>query len=244
MDNLKTSFGKRKVTQKQKTSLVQDTFSEIANNYDLMNDFMSFGAHRIWKRQLIEIINVQNSDMIIDVGSGTGDLIKLILNKRPNIKQIYSVDLNKDMLNFGKKKFNNKKIKFIQSNAEKMPFEDNYFDKYIISFCLRNVTDVKKALLEAHRIIKPGGEFYCLEFSTPESIFINNIYKKYKRNIIPWIGEKIASNKNAYKYLEESIDLFPNQKNLLKNIRNIGFVKTKYLNLFNGIVAIHSGFKI
>jgi demethylmenaquinone methyltransferase/2-methoxy-6-polyprenyl-1,4-benzoquinol methylase len=244
MDNLKTSFGKRKVTQNQKTSLVQNIFSNIAENYDLMNDFMSLGAHRLWKKKFIDIINIQNSDTIIDVGSGTGDLIKLILKKQPNIKEIYSVDLNKEMLDYGKKKFKNKNVKFIQSNAQKLPFQDNYFDKYIISFCLRNVTDVKKALSEAYRIIKPGGIFYCLEFSKPESQLVRTIYMQYKKNIIPWIGEKITNNKEAYKYLEESIDLFPNQEQLLQNIKKIGFFKTKYINLFNGIVSIHTGYKI
>ena len=189
------------------------------------------------------MMNIQISDTIIDVGSGTGDLINLILKKEP-IKNIYSVDLNSEMLKYGKKRFNNKKIKFIEANAENLPFENNYFDKYIISFCLRNVTNIRKVLEEAHRILKPGGIFYCLEFSTPESNIVTTIYNSYKKNIIPWIGEKIAKNRQAYKYLEESINQFPDQEELLINIKKIGFKKVKYLNMFNGIVAIHSGFKI
>ena len=243
MDNLKTSFGKRKVSPNAKTSSVQELFSNVAKEYDLMNDLMSLGSHRLWKKELINMMNIQITDSIVDVGSGTGDLINLILKKKL-IKNIYSVDLNKEMLKYGKKRFNNKKIKFIEANAESLPFENNYFDKYIISFCLRNVTNIRKALKEAYRILKPGGIFYCLEFSTPESNIINSIYNRYKKNIIPWIGEKIAKNKQAYKYLEESIDQFPNQEELLINIKKIGFKKVKYLNMFNGIVSIHSGFKI
>jgi ubiquinone/menaquinone biosynthesis methyltransferase len=243
MDNLKTSFGKRKVSQKVKTALVQDVFSDVARNYDLMNDLMSLGAHRLWKRELIEFMNIQCSDSIIDVGSGTGDIISLILKKNI-LNTIYSVDLNNAMLEFGKKKFKKQNIKFIRSNAEKLPFEDNSFDKYIISFCLRNVTDIKKALFEANRIIKPGGMFFCLEFSCPEINIINSLYKIYKKNFIPFIGGKIAKNKKAYQYLEESIDLFPNQENLLRVLKEVGFIQTKYINFFNGIVSMHVGYKI
>ena len=243
MNNLKTSFGKRKVSSDEKTSLVQDVFSDVAKNYDIMNDFMSFGAHRLWKSELIELLNIQKSDKIIDVGSGTGDLINLILKK--NIyKTIYSVDLNEEMLKYGKKKFQNEDIKFIKANAEKLPFIENIFDKYIISFCLRNITDITKALEESYRVLKPGGLFCCLEFSTPATSVVNKIYSQYKKNIIPWVGEKIAQNREAYKYLEESINLFPNQNELEERLKKIGFCQTKYINMFNGIVCIHIGFKI
>ena len=243
MDNLKTNFGKRKVTAKEKTTLVQDVFTDVAKNYDKMNDLMSLGTHRLWKSEFIDFMNIQKSDKIIDVGSGTGDLVSLLLNKKL-IHTIYSVDLNIEMLNYGKKKFIDKKVKFIKADAENLPFESNSFDKYIISFCLRNVTDIKKALFESYRVIKPGGIFYCLEFSNPESLIINNIYKRFKRNFIPWIGKKITNNKEAYKYLEESIDQFPNQEKLVKYIKKIGFDEVRYLNMFNGIVSIHTGFKI
>ena len=243
MNNLKTSFGKRKVDSKVKTKLVQEVFTNVAKDYDLMNDLMSFGSHRLWKSELINLMNIQSPDKIIDVGSGTGDLIKIILDSGFK-NSIYSIDLNNEMLKYGKARFKNKKVKFINANAEKLPFENNSFDKYIISFCLRNVTDIKKALTEAYRVLKPGGIFYCLEFSNPESIIVDKIYKNYKKNIIPWIGEKISNNKQAYSYLEESIDQFPNQETLLSIIKKTGFDKSKYLNMFNGIVALHSGFKI
>ena len=204
---------------------------------------MSFGTHRLWKSEFVNFLNIQKLDKIIDVGSGTGDLINLILKKDLNI-DIYSVDLNDEMLKHGKKRFNNKKVKFNKANAEKLPFKENYFDKYLISFCLRNVTDINLALEEAYRVLKPGGIFYCLEFSSPKSYTLDLIYKRYKKNIIPLIGEKITKNKEAYKYLEESIDLFPNQKKLLSKLKDKGFVEADYLNLFNGIVSIHKGFKV
>ena len=243
MDNLNKSFGKRKVLPKEKTLLVQRVFSDVAKNYDTMNDFMSFGAHRLWKSELTDLLNIQKRDKIIDVGSGTGDLISLI-SKKKLMNELYSVDLNLEMLNFSKKKFKGKNIKFIKANAENLPFENNFFDKYIISFCLRNVTNINKTLLESFRILKPGGIFYCLEFSKPETNIMNKIYNNYKKNIIPWMGEKIAKNKKAYKYLEESITLFPDQNELLNHLKKIGFFRTKYINMFNGIVAIHTGYKI
>ena len=246
MNNLKTNFGKRKIKAEKKTSLVQKLFSEVSKKYDLMNDIMSIGTHRLWKKRLIEIMNINSYDTIIDVGSGTGDLTKIILKENKNAL-IYSVDLNLEMLNEAKKRFNEqqkKNIKFINANAENLPFENNFFDKYIISFCLRNITYIEKALYESFRILKPGGIFYCLEFSAPTSSVINKIYSKYKSKIVPFIGEKVANNKNAYKYLEESISQFPNQNILLSKIDNVGFEKTSYIKLFGGIVSIHMGFKI
>ena len=246
MNNLKTNFGKRKIKAEKKTPLVQKLFSEVSKKYNLMNDIMSFGTHRIWKKRLIEIMNINSNERIIDVGSGTGDLSKIILKENKNVS-IYSVDLNLKMLNEAKKQFNDqqkKKIKFINANAENLPFENNFFDKYVISFCLRNITYIEKALHESFRVLKPGGIFYCLEFSAPTSGLVDIMYSKYKNKVVPFMGEKVANNKNAYKYLEESISQFPNQKILLGKINNVGFEKTSYINLFNGIVSIHIGFKI
>jgi len=157
------------------------------------------------------------------------------------------VDLNKNMLEESKKKIkinNFNKIKFINANAEKLPMEENFFDKYIISFCLRNVTHIDLSLNEAYRILKPGGSFYCLEFSKPKTNLINLFYNKYKSKIIPIMGEKLANNKNAYKYLEESISLFPNQESLLNIMNSAGFKNTSYIDIFDGIVSIHKGYKI
>ena len=246
MDNLKTNFGKRKIKTENKTLLVQRLFSEVSKKYDLMNDIMSFRTHRLWKKRLVEIMNINLNDKIIDVGSGTGDLARIILKENKDIS-IYSVDLNLEMLNEAKKQLNGqqkKNIKFINANAENLPFKNNFFDKYVISFCLRNITYIEKALHESFRVLKPGGIFYCLEFSAPTSNLMDKIYSKYKNKIIPFLGEKVANNRNAYKYLEESISQFPNQKILLDKINNVGFEKTSYINLFDGIVSIHIGFKI
>ncbi len=243
MDNLKTNFGKRKVSTKLKTKLVQDIFTNVASNYDLMNDLMSFGSHRLWKKDLIDLMNIQKNETIVDVGSGTGDLINLILKLEKN-NRIYAVDLNSKMLKYSKKRHKNKNITFLRENAEKLPFDNSSIDKYIISFCLRNVTDIDNTLKEAYRILKPGGVFYCLEFSSPESSLIKQLYNQYKKNVIPWIGLNVAKNKEAYKYLEESIDQFPNQKKLISFLNKIGFMNPYYLNIFNGIVAIHIAYKI
>ena len=237
-----SNFGYSKVTTKEKTKLVQKVFSDVANNYDLMNDVMSFGAHRLWKKSFIDIVNPCEGDKIIDVGSGSGDLVLEILKRDLNLK-IDMIDLNKEMLLEGKKRIKNNNVKFFQQNAEKLSFLDNIYDKYLISFCLRNVTDIDQSLKEAFRILKPGGQYYCLEFSKPNSFVLTNMYSYYKSNIIPTFGKIFSNNRDAYNYLNESIDLFPNQDDLKKRIETAGFKSVKYTNMFDGIVSIHTGYK-
>ena len=237
-----SNFGYSKVTPKEKTKLVQKVFSDVANNYDLMNDVMSFGAHRLWKKSFIDIVNPSLGDRIIDVGSGSGDLVLEILKRDLNLK-IDMVDLNKAMLLEGKKRIKNNNVKFFQQNAENLNFLDNIYDKYLISFCLRNVTDIDQSFKEAFRILKPGGQYYCLEFSRPNSFILANIYSYYKSNIIPTFGKIFSNNRDAYNYLNESIDLFPKQDELKKRIETAGFKSVKYIDLFDGIVSIHTGYK-
>ena len=237
-----SNFGYSKVTPKEKTKLVQKVFSDVANNYDLMNDVMSFGAHRLWKKSFIDIVNPYSGDKIIDVGSGSGDLVLEILKRGLKLK-VDMVDLNKAMLSEGKKRIKNANVKFFQQNAENLSFLDNIYDKYLISFCLRNVTDIDQSFKEAFRILKPGGQYYCLEFSRPNSFVLANIYSYYKSNIIPAFGKIISNNRDAYNYLAESIDLFPKQDELKKRIESAGFKSVKYTNLFDGIVSIHTGYK-
>ena len=237
-----SNFGYSKVTTKEKTKLVQKVFSDVANNYDLMNDVMSFGAHRLWKKFFIDIVNPSAGDKIIDVGSGSGDLVLEILKRNLNLK-IDMVDLNKAMLLEGKKRIKNNNVKFFQQNAESLSFFDNRYDKYLISFCLRNVTDIDQSFKEAFRILKPGGQYYCLEFSRPNSFFLANIYSFYKSNIIPTFGKIFSNNRDAYNYLNESIDLFPTQDELKKRLESAGFKSVKYTNLFDGIVSVHKGYK-
>ena len=237
-----SNFGYSKVTTKEKTKLVQKVFSDVANNYDLMNDVMSFGAHRLWKKWFIDIVNPSSGEKIIDVGSGSGDLVLEILKRDLNLK-IDMVDLNEAMLLEGKKRIKNDNVKLFQQNAESLNFYDNLYDKYLISFCLRNVTDIDQSFKEAFRILKPGGQYYCLEFSKPNSFVLANMYSYYKSNIIPTFGKIFSNNRDAYNYLNESIDLFPKQDELKKRIEAAGFKSVKYINLFDGIVSIHTGYK-
>ncbi len=240
--NKLSNFGYTKTTPKEKTKLVQKVFSDVALNYDFMNDVMSFGAHRLWKRIFIDIVNPSYNEKIIDVGSGSGDLVLEIQKRFINIK-IDVVDLNKNMLKQGRKRIKKGNVSFYQQNAEKLSFSNNSYDKYLISFCLRNITDIDQAFKEAFRILKPGGQYFCLEFSKPSSFFISNIYSYYKSNLIPYFGKIFSNNRNAYNYLNESIDMFPSQKVLKKKMESIGFKSVSCTNLFDGIVSIHTGFK-
>ena len=237
-----SNFGYTKVTTKEKTKLVQKVFSDVAFNYDLMNDVMSFGAHRLWKKMFIEIVNPSNSDKIIDVGSGSGDLVLEIQKKYLNAK-IDIVDLNNEMLQEGKKRIKKGNVRFYKQNAENLKFANNIYDKYLISFCLRNITDIDQSFREAFRVLKPGGQYYCLEFNRPSSFFISNIYSYYKSNLIPVFGKIFANNRDAYNYLNESIDMFPSQIDIKKRMESAGFISVKYIDLFDGIVSIHTGFK-
>ena len=244
MNKLNSNFGYTKVTSKEKTKLVQDVFSNVSKKYDLMNDLMSFGTHRLWKKEFVNIINPLNHEKIIDVGSGTGDIAKIILKK--NFKgELHLLDLNIEMLNIGKKTINkNKNIFFHHGNAENLKFKKNNFDKYIIAFCLRNITNIEKAMKEALRVLKPGGVYFILEFSTPCSALTSKLYYNYRNLALPYIGEKVTRHKEAYKYLNESIALFPNQNQIRLTLEKIGFKNISYINLFDGITTIHKGYKI
>ncbi len=238
------NFGYTKVNSKQKTKLVQNVFSSVASSYDIMNDLMSLGMHRLWKKRFVEIMDIKENDIILDVGSGSGDIASEILKEKLSTN-LYLLDLNKEMLSEGRKRFKKQKnIKYFIGNAESLNFESNFFDKYTISFCLRNVTEYLLSIKEAYRVLKPGGKYFCLEFSTPKSPLISSSYKIYKSIILPILGDIIAKDKNAYKYLSESIDLFPSQEDLSRKLIDFGFTKVETINLFNGIVAIHTGYKI
>ena len=241
--NKNYNFGYTKVNSKQKTKLVQDVFSSVASNYDIMNDLISLGFHRLWKKRFVEIIDLKKGDILLDVGSGSGDIAYELIKQKISAK-LFLLDLNKDMLDQGKKRIKkHNQINFIIGNAEKLNFKNNYFDKYTISFCLRNVTNYVASIKEAYRVLKPGGKYCCLEFSSPKSSLISSSYKIYKSNILPLLGKIVAKDKNAYKYLSESIDLFPDQEELKNILISCGFTKVNSVNLFNGIVAIHTGYK-
>ena len=238
------NFGYTKVNSKQKTKLVQNVFSSVAPRYDIMNDLMSLGMHRLWKKRFVETVDLKENEIVLDVGSGSGDIASEILKENLPIS-LYLLDLNEEMLLEGRKRFKKEKsIKYFIGNAEKLNFENNFFDKYTISFCLRNVTEYLLSIKEAYRVLKPGGKYCCLEFSTPKSSLISSSYKIYKSKILPLLGEIVAKDKNAYRYLSESIDLFPSQEELSKNLQDCGFSKVETINLFNGIVAIHTCYKL
>ena len=238
------NFGYTKVNSKQKTKLVQNVFSSVAPSYDIMNDLMSLGMHRLWKKRFVETVDLKENDIVLDVGSGSGDIASEILKENLSTS-LYLLDLNEEMLLEGRKRLKKEKnIKYFIGNAEKLNFDNNFFDKYTISFCLRNVTEYLLSIKEAYRVLKPGGKYCCLEFSTPKSSLISSSYKIYKSKILPLLGEIVAKDKNAYNYLSESIDLFPSQEELSKNLQDCGFSKVETINLFNGIVAIHTGYKL
>jgi demethylmenaquinone methyltransferase / 2-methoxy-6-polyprenyl-1,4-benzoquinol methylase len=233
-----------KSTILDKTKLVNSVFSKVYKKYDLMNDIMSLGVHRLWKDKFIDWMNPGSCSKLIDVASGTGDIAKLFSNKNNNSSEITCIEPNDQMLELGKENLKKlKNIKWIKAQAEKLPVKDNTFDFYSISYGIRNVTDINKTLKEAFRVLKPGGRFMCLEFSTIDNEIVSFFYKKYSKTI-PLIGKYVVGTSHPYEYLINSIDQFYNQDQLLELMTKNGFSNTEYRNLSNGVSAIHSGWKI
>ena len=227
-----------------KKGLVKNVFDQVYDQYDLMNDFMSLGVHRLWKKDLLNMMNPTSNQKLIDVACGTGDIAKLFLNYVNKKSYVTCVDPNIGMIKKGKeklKKFNN--LNWIVASAEKLPMTTNSFDFYTISFGLRNTKDLNKSLSEAYRVLKPGGRYLCLEFSKIENSGLDFIYKKYSK-VIPSIGKLIVGEKEPYEYLVKSIENFVNQDELIDLMKKNGFQNCTYRNLSGGIVSIHSGWKI
>ena len=227
-----------------KKGLVQNVFDQVYDQYDLMNDFMSLGVHRLWKKDLLNMMNPSSNQKLIDVACGTGDIAKLFLNNVNKKSYVTCVDPNIGMIKKGKeklKKFNN--LNWVVASAEKLPMDINSFDFYTISFGLRNTKDLNKSLSEAYRVLKPGGRYLCLEFSKIENSGLDFIYKKYSK-VIPSIGKLIVGEKEPYEYLVKSIENFVNQDELIDLMKKNGFQNCTYRNLSGGIVSIHSGWKI
>ena len=227
-----------------KKGLVKSVFDKVYDKYDLMNDVMSLGVHKTWKKNLINMMNPSTNQNLIDVACGTGDIAKLFLNSVNFNSHITCVDPNKGMIEKGKEKLKEfKNLKWIISSAENLPINNNKFDFYTISFGLRNTKNLDKTLKEAYRVLKPGGRFLCLEFSKIHNSSLDLIYKTYSK-LIPVIGKIIVGEKEPYEYLIRSIENFVNQDELIDLMRQNNFEKCSYRNLSGGIVSIHSGWKI
>jgi len=226
-----------------KKGLVQSVFDKVYDKYDLMNDFMSLGVHRVWKKNLINMMNPSFNSTLIDVACGTGDIGKLFLDNTKSDNLIYCVDPNKGMIAKGKEKLKSyKNIKWVIAPAENIPVQKNCFDFYSISFGLRNTKNINKALAEAHRVLKPGGRFLCLEFSKILNSNLDFFYKNYSK-LIPLVGGLVVGEKEPYEYLVKSIENFVNQEELITLMEQNDFKKCSYRNLSGGIVSIHSGWK-
>ena len=228
----------------QKKGLVENVFNKVFNKYDLMNDLMSLGIHRIWKKELIYMMNPSIGQKLIDVACGTGDVAKLYSEATKNKSIIVCVDSNNKMLSEGEKKLKTlKNIKFKKGDAEKLFLPNNTFDFYTIVFGLRNTKNISKSIAEAYRVLKKGGRFLCLEFSKVENSNLDFFYKNYSK-LIPIFGQIIVGDKKPYEYLINSIDEFINQEQLIEMMKKNNFTNCSYKNLNGGVVAIHSGWKI
>ena len=241
------SFGFSDVPAPEKEGMVRAVFDSVAENYDLMNDLMSMGIHRLWKRVTIERSGVKTGDLVLDVAGGTGDLAIKFSKLVGNEGQVILTDINGSMLNTGRDRIIDqglvKGIDFVQSNAEMLPFADNSFDCISIAFGLRNVTHKEKALQSMYRVLKPGGRLLVLEFSKTTVPGFDKIYDFYSFNVLPRIGQWITQDSKSYQYLAESIRMHPDQETLKQMIVDAGFDQCDYTNMSGGIVALHIGVK-
>jgi demethylmenaquinone methyltransferase / 2-methoxy-6-polyprenyl-1,4-benzoquinol methylase len=244
------SFGYRDVPADQKEGLVREVFSSVARNYDLMNDLMSGGVHRIWKDAMIDWLNPQPGWRVLDVAGGTGDIafrIARTVRARHGEPNVVVCDINVDMVAEGIRRAAEKgegAIRWANGDAQALPFPENYFDAYTIAFGIRNVTTIETALTEARRVLKPGGRFLCLEFSQVQVPGLDALYDGFSFSILPRLGQMIAGNGDAYRYLVESIRRFPPQAKFAKMIEQAGLSRVAIRNLSGGIAALHSAWKI
>ncbi|MBL5904150.1 bifunctional demethylmenaquinone methyltransferase/2-methoxy-6-polyprenyl-1,4-benzoquinol methylase UbiE [Serratia fonticola] len=242
-----TDFGFRTVARDEKQAMVANVFHSVAAKYDVMNDLMSFGIHRIWKRFTIDCSGVRRGQRVLDLAGGTGDLAAKFSRMVGEQGQVVLADINDSMLKMGREKLRDQgivgNISYVQANAEALPFPDNYFDCITISFGLRNVTDKDKALRSMFRVLKPGGRLLVLEFSKPLLEPLSKAYDAYSFHVLPKIGELVVKDPDSYRYLAESIRMHPDQETLKGMMAAAGFENVNYFNLTGGIVALHRGFK-
>lgn len=242
-----TDFGFQTVDKDEKQTMVAKVFHSVASKYDLMNDLMSFGIHRVWKRYTIEASGVRRNQRVLDLAGGTGDLTAKFSRLVGENGEVVLADINDSMLKMGREKLRDHgivgNVSYVQANAEEPPFPDDYFDCITISFGLRNVTDKAKALRSMFRVLKPGGRLLVLEFSKPVLDPLSKIYDAYSFHILPRIGQVIVNDADSYRYLTESIRMHPDQETLKGMMEEAGFDQVSYTNMTGGIVALHKGFK-
>lgn len=242
-----TDFGFKQVATDQKASMVAEVFQSVAAKYDIMNDLMSLGIHRLWKRFTIDCSGARAGHKVLDLAGGTGDLTAKFSRIVGPTGQVVLADINDAMLKVGRDKLRDLgivgNVDYVQANAEALPFPDNTFDIITIAFGLRNVTDKDKALASMYRVLKPGGRLLVLEFSKPTNEMLSKVYDAYSFHLLPKIGKLVANDSESYRYLAESIRMHPNQEVLKEMMQNAGFEQTTYHNLTAGVVALHRGFK-
>ena len=242
-----TDFGYREVEKKEKADLVADVFHSVASRYDLMNDLMSGGIHRIWKRFTIELSGVRKGHAVLDIAGGTGDLAARFSRIVGESGRVVLADINDSMLRVGRDKLLDKgvqgNLQFVQGDAQYLPFPDDSFDCVTIAFGLRNVTDKALALRSMLRVLKPGGRLLVLEFSKPENELLSKAYDTYSSRVLPFMGRLVANDSDSYQYLAESIRMHPDQETLRDMMEDAGFTRCEYHNMTGGIVALHKGVK-
>ena len=244
----KVDFGYEQVAKADKADRVRSVFTSVAPKYDLMNDLMSFGAHRLWKRFTLSLTGLRAGQRALDVAGGTGDLALGLLRQVGKTGRVVLSDVNAKMLECGRDRLLDAGFAgnagCILADAERLPFEAGAFDCVTIGFGLRNVTDKAAALAEMHRVLKAGGQLLVLEFSTPPAPGLKPLYDAYSFKVLPWLGQLVARDAASYRYLAESIRMHPDQETLLGMLRDAGFAQSRYHNLAGGIVAVHRGYKI
>jgi demethylmenaquinone methyltransferase/2-methoxy-6-polyprenyl-1,4-benzoquinol methylase len=243
-----TDFGFERVPREDKARRVRGVFDSVAENYDLMNDLMSAGAHRLWKRFTLTLANLRPGQRALDVAGGSGDLAAGMARRVGERGLVVLTDINAAMLSRGRDRLIDAgivgNVRYVRANAERLPFADGSFDCITIGFGLRNVTDKAAALKSMHRVLRPGGQLLVLEFSTPTTPGLKPLYDAYSFNVLPLLGRLVADDAASYRYLAESIRVHPDQETLLEMLRAAGFGQTRYHNLTGGIVAVHRGYKI
>ena len=246
-DQDKTHFGYQKVERDKKAGLVAGVFHSVADRYDLMNDLMSGGIHRLWKRFTIEVSAARPGQRVLDIAGGTGDLAARFSEIVGEEGEVVLADINDSMLQVGRDKMidtgHHGNLEYVQADAEQLPFPDDHFDIVSIAFGLRNVTDKERALKSMLRVLKPGGRLLVLEFSKPENELLNRAYDTYSFRVLPVLGKMVAGDSESYQYLAESIRMHPDQETLRDMMTEAGFSRSEFFNMTGGIVALHRGIK-